>query len=309
MSFSAQDLPDLHGHRAVVTGANSGIGLVTALELARAGAEVVLACRNLDKGAAAADSIRADASSAKIEVAQLDLSSLASVRHFAETWTGPLDLLVNNAGVMAPLRRAETGDGFERQMGTNHLGHYALSGRLLPFLLAAPTPRVVTVSSVAHRSARLDLEDLQSQRSYRPQQSYGNSKLANLLFALELQRRADVAGRTLVSTAAHPGVTATGLVTNPDGLGGNRLLRRLAPIGARLVGQPVAQAALPTLYAATVAAPGSYTGPQGWHESRGEPGPASKSVAARDPELAAGLWERSEALTGVEYDWSVPAGS
>ncbi len=291
----------------MVTGANSGIGFFTALELARHGAAVVLACRNRAKAAGAVGRIRAEVPAAAVEVTELDLSALRSVHEFAAGWDGPLDLLVNNAGVMAPVRRVETEDGFERQMGTNHLGHFALTGLLLPALLRARAPHVVTVSSVAHRSAAVDLADLQSRGAYRPQRAYGNSKLANLLFALELQRRAERAGTRLVSTAAHPGVASTGLTTNRDGVAGNPVLRVVASLAGRGLGQPASVGALPTLYAAFRAAPGSYSGPRGWREWRGDPGSASMSRDAQDPQLAAALWDRSRELTGVAYDWPAPS--
>jgi NAD(P)-dependent dehydrogenase (short-subunit alcohol dehydrogenase family) len=302
MAFRAADLPDLSGQHAVVTGANSGIGYVTARELARHGAVVTLACRDRAKGDASRERIAKEAPGAAIEVADLDLARLDSVREFADGWTGPLDLLINNAGVMAPLRRRVTEDGFELQMGTNHLGHFALTGRLLPALLAADHPRVVTVSSLAHNVGRLDLDDLQSVVGYTPQHSYGNSKLANLLFALELQRRSDQAGVGLVSTAAHPGLAATGLVSSPDGLGGNRVLRLLAPLN-HLISQSAAAGANPTLYAACLAGPGSYTGPRAFREWRGAPAPARISDEATDTAIAAELWDVSSALTAVEYAW------
>jgi NAD(P)-dependent dehydrogenase (short-subunit alcohol dehydrogenase family) len=297
MGWTASDLPDLSGRRAVVTGANSGIGYFTALELARHGADVTMACRDQGKGDTARRAILAAAPTAAVQLRALDLSSLESVRAFVSDWSGPLDLLVNNAGVMAPLRRAQTVDGFELQMGTNHLGHFALTGLLLDSLLAASAPRVVTVSSLAHLRARLDLDDLQSIVGYSPQRSYANSKLANLLFAVELQRRAE----SLTSVAAHPGLSSTGLVTNPDGMGGNGALRLLAPIFYRLVSQSAAAGALPTLYGVTEADPGSYTGPQQLHESRGGPGPAKMSKSARDPALAGDLFDLSAELTGVDF--------
>ena len=302
MGFTPADLPDLTATRAVVTGANSGIGYVTARELARHGARVVLAGRTTAKIEAARDRIVSEAPGARVDVAVLDLASLASVAAFADGWDGPLDLLVNNAGVMAPPRRRVTEDGFELQMGTNHLGHFALTGRLLPALLAAPHPRVVTVSSVAHKIGRIDVDDLQSVAGYTPQSSYGNSKLANLMFALELERRSVAAGAALVSTAAHPGLAATGLITNPDGLGSNRLMRLIAPAN-RLISQSPAAGALPTLYAATEAEPGSYTGPRHLREWRGAPGPAQISDRAADPAIAASLWDVSSQLTGVQYVW------
>jgi NAD(P)-dependent dehydrogenase (short-subunit alcohol dehydrogenase family) len=237
------------------------------------------------------------------EAAELDLADLGSVRHFAEGWSGPVDLLINNAGVMAPPRRRQTVDGFELQMGTNHLGHFALTGRLLPALLASEHPRVVTVASIAHHNARLDLDDLGSVGGYRPQTSYGNSKLANLLFATELQRRATEAGTELVSTAAHPGVSATRLVASRDGLGRNWAVRAVAPIVMPIFFPSPASGAVSTLYAATQAAPGSYTGPQRMGETRGRIGPAKRSPQADDRSLAAELWELSESLTAVTFAW------
>jgi NAD(P)-dependent dehydrogenase (short-subunit alcohol dehydrogenase family) len=303
MGFTAADLPDLTGLTAVVTGANSGIGFVTARELARHGAAVTLACRNADKGAAARARMLADQPGASVAVGTLDLSRLSSVREFAEGWQGPLDLLVNNAGVMAPLRRRITEDGFELQMGTNHLGHFALTGRLLPALLAAAHPRVVTVSSIAHTVGALDLDDLQSVAGYTPQQSYGNSKLANVMFALELQRRSTAAGSSLVSTAAHPGLADTALVTNRDGVGGSRTVRMLSLL-YKVISQSADAGARPTLFAATLAEPGSYTGPSRFGESRGAPGPARVSAPAADPVNAARLWDISAELTGVDYRWA-----
>ena len=306
MGFTENDLPELVSRRAIVTGANSGIGYVTARELARHGAEVTLACRNRAKAEAALARLRRDVPAAAVEVGELDLSSLDSVRAFAAGRSGPLDLLVNNAGVMAPLKRRTTTDGFELQMGTNHLGHYALTGLLLPSLLRATKPRVVTLSSVAHKLGRLELDDLQSVAGYTPQGSYGNSKLANLMFALELQRRSDVAGAGLVSAAAHPGLADTGLVSSPDGLGSNRFLRLIAPAN-RLISQSADAGARPTLYAATFAGPGSYTGPRLFREWRGAPAPARISARAADPVVAGELWDVSSELTGVTYDWPVPA--
>lgn len=303
MGWTPADLPDLHGRRAIVTGANSGIGYHTALELARHGAEVTLACRRAGRAAAARDRMCREVPDADVRVAELDLSRLDSVRTFATAWAGPLNLLVNNAGVYAPMRRAVTADGFERQMGTNHLGHFALTGRLLPAMLATPAPRVVTVASLAHHGASLDRDDLQSLAGYGPQRSYGKSKLANLLFALELQRRAAAVGSALTSTAAHPGLASTALTTNRDGLGGFLPLRLMAPLVVRVISQSAAAGAVPTLYAAIEAAPGTYTGPQSLRQTRGAPGPATMSRAARDRELASQLWRLSEELTGVGFEW------
>jgi NAD(P)-dependent dehydrogenase (short-subunit alcohol dehydrogenase family) len=302
LDWSPADIPSLVGTTAVVTGANSGIGWHTAAELARHGADVTLAVRSLVKGEAAAAGMREGATGA-VHVARLDLGSLASVQEFAEAWDGPLGLLVNNAGLMSPPRYQQTADGFELQFGTNHLGHFALTGRLLPALLAAPASRVVTVSSIAHHRGRVDVVDANPAERYNPSSSYGNSKLANLLFAQELQRRASMAGVTLTSTAAHPGVASTNLVTSEQGLGRIPGVKQVAPLFLKMLFQSPKAGAEPTLYAATAATPGSYTGPQSLRESRGRPGPARMSRLARDESLAGKLWGVSEDLTGVRYDW------
>lgn len=302
--WSPAQLPSLTGSTAVVTGANSGIGLHTALELARHGAQVTLGVRTEAKGDAAVAAIRAAAPHADVRVAVLDLGSLTSVEKFAADWQGPLGLLVNNAGVMTPPRYRETSDGFELQLGTNHLGHFALTGRLLPALLAAQQPRVVTVSSIGHRMGqRASLLDGTPARRYNASRSYGDSKLANLLFAFELQRRATHAGASLSSTAAHPGVARTNLVTSEQGLGSIRYVRLVMPTVNRLVTQSPEAGAQASLYAATVAPGGSYTGPQRLRESRGYVGPARSSALANDEALACRLWQLSEELTGVRYDW------
>ncbi len=295
MSWKPADLPDLTGRTAVVTGANSGIGAHTARELAAHGATVVLACRNVDSGHQAAATMPG---SPRVE--PLDLASQASVAAFAERWEGPLDLLVNNAGVMTPPNHRETEDGFELQYGTNHLGHLALTGRLLPALLASSSPRVVTVSSIAHHRGDERVLEGNPRTTYKPERAYGNSKLANLLFARELHRRAQAAGSALVSTAAHPGVSSTNLVSSPDGMGANRVVRRLAPYVMPLLFQSAAAGANPTLYAATAAAPGSYSGPQRLRETRGPVGPAKLSAHARDDDLARRLWELGVQQTGVD---------
>src|SRR3954452_22815750 len=219
MSWSPTQIPSLAGTTAVVTGSNSGIGLVAATELARHGAQVVLACRKVDVAEQAAEAIRTADPHADVRVAALDLASLESVEAFAGDWTGPLDLLVNNAGVMMPRSWRATADGFELQFGTNHLGHFALTGRLLPALQAAPAGRVVAVSSIAHHQGRASVVDGNPRGTYRPSAAYGNSKLANLLFAAELQRRASLAGSPVTATAAHPGVSVTNLVSSEQGLG------------------------------------------------------------------------------------------
>jgi NAD(P)-dependent dehydrogenase (short-subunit alcohol dehydrogenase family) len=305
-AWSPADIPSLAGTTAVVTGANSGIGWHTAAELARHGADVTLAVRDLDKGEKAAATMREGAVGA-VRVARLDLASLASVQEFAEAWEGPLGLLVNNAGLMSPPRYQATKDGFELQFGTNHLGHFALTGRLLPALLAAPEPRVVTVASIAHHQGRADVVEGNPAERYSPAATYGNSKLANLLFALELQRRASLAGASLTSTAAHPGVASTRLVTSEQGLGAIPGVKQLAPLFLKIAFQSPKAGALPTLYAATAATPGSYTGPQTLRESRGRPGPARLSRLASDELLAGKLWTVSEDLTGVRYEWETSA--
>ncbi|MCX6395004.1 MAG: oxidoreductase [Propionibacteriales bacterium] len=296
MSFSPADLPDLTGTVAVVTGANSGIGFHTADHLARKGARVVLACRDTDAAGRAAARI---AGSTSVEA--LDLASLESVRAFAERWTGPLDLLINNAGVMRPPSYRETVDGHELMFGTNHYGHFALTGHLLPALLEAPAPRVVTVASIAHFGGDAGVVDANPEATYDAAKYYSQSKLANLMFALELQRRAARAGSRLTSTAAHPGVSSTNLFTSRSGMGANPLLRLVGPAVLPLVLQSAAAGANPTLYAATLAEPGSYTGPQRFGQSRGPIGPARMVEQARDEDLAARLWAISEQATGVAY--------
>jgi NAD(P)-dependent dehydrogenase (short-subunit alcohol dehydrogenase family) len=301
-SWTADDLPALSGRTAVVTGANSGIGWHTAAELGRHGASVTLACRNTDLAEQAAARMR-EAGAIDVRVEALDLSSLASVKEFADRWSGPLDLLVNNAGVMTPPRYRQTADGFELQFGTNHLGHYALTGRLLPALLEAPAPRVVAVASIAHFRGKADVLDGNPRERYRPEPAYANSKLANVLFALELQRRAAAHGTALTSTAAHPGVSATNLVTSTQGMGAIPGVRLLAPPVLRLLFQSAAAGAMPSLYAATEAEPGSYSGPQSLRETRGRVGPARLNPLARDERLAGQLWDLSEELTKVVYPW------
>ena len=295
--WTAADLPDLSGSTAVVTGATSGIGREAAVALAEHGARVVLAVRNTDAGEELARELPGTHA-----VVRLDLSSLASVRDCAQRVEEPVDLLVNNAGVMTPPRRRITDDGFELQFQTNHLGHFALTGLLLPRLLETPAPRVTTISSLAHRSGNREVVDGNLTGGYNPQTAYGNSKLANLLFSLELQRRAEAAGSPLTSTAAHPGVTATNLVASPDGMGSIPLLGPLSRPFTRLLLPGARQGAEATLYAATVAAPGSYTGPTGLRETRGPVGPAALSPLARDADLAAALWRVSEEHTGVRYE-------
>ncbi len=277
----------------MVTGANSGIGRVAAAELARRGAEVTLAVRDEAKGREAAATMPGS-----VEVRRLDLADLSSVRAFAEGWDGNLDVLIDNAGVMAtPQRR--TVDGFELQIGTNHLGHFALTNLLLPRL----TDRVVVVSSSAHRMGRIDLGDLNwERRRYRSWGAYGQSKLANLLFVWELQRRLDEAGSPLRALAAHPGYAATNLQTRTANPVGNLLSEGLN----RFVAQSAEDGAMPTLRAATEDLPGrTYVGPGGFMELRGAPTLVGRAASATDSATARGLWELSERLTGVSF----PLGS
>jgi NAD(P)-dependent dehydrogenase (short-subunit alcohol dehydrogenase family) len=305
--WTAQDIPDQHGRRVVVTGANSGVGLVTARELAWAGAEVVLACRDRGRGEAALATIRAAVPGAVVELRSLDVSDLESVRAFADGFDGPIDVLINNAGVMATPARL-TVDGFELQLATNHLGHFALTGRLLSRLLEAESPRVVTLASSAHRIGTIAFDDLQRQRHYHAWSAYGQSKLANLLFAYELQRRADAARSPLLSVAAHPGYAATNLHTAGTSLGGASLQSRILGLVSPLVGQSAELGALPALYAATVPElhGGSYVGPGGLLELRGHPKLVDSNAASKDPETARRLWEASERLTGVEIVLAAP---
>jgi NAD(P)-dependent dehydrogenase (short-subunit alcohol dehydrogenase family) len=303
-NWTAEQIPDQAGRTAVVTGANSGLGLVAARELARAGADVVLACRDTAKGTAAAEAIRSAAPGAAVAVEELDLSSLASVRAFAERFAGgheSLDLLINNAGVMAPPRR-ETADGFELQLGTNHLGHFALAGLLLGRMQGREDARVVTVSSAAHKFGRIDFDDLQRQRHYFRWTAYGQSKLANLLFARELDLRLRAAGSTVSSLAAHPGYAATNLQSAAP----PALDRWAMAVANHLFAQSAEMGALPELYAAT--RPnldgGLFIGPDGPNEQRGYPKVVSPSRAGRSGAAADRLWAVSEELTGVSYDFA-----
>jgi NAD(P)-dependent dehydrogenase (short-subunit alcohol dehydrogenase family) len=301
MKWTAANIPDQSGRVAVVTGANSGLGLATSAGLARAGATVIMAARNLQKGEEAADRVRAQARGAEVRLAELDLADLASVRSFAEDFQGDLDLLINNAGVMAAPRRL-TKDGFESHLATNHLGHFALTGLLLGKLLAAPEPRVVTVSSDMHRRGTMNFDDLQGERSYKRWGAYQQSKLANLMFCFELQRLATEAGTELKSMAAHPGYAATNL----QFAGPTRFYERaFMAIGNRLFAQSAEMGALPTLYAATFPGlpGGTFVGPDGRGEQRGHPKivtAASKAYVEADWRR---LWEVSEGLTGVRYEF------
>jgi NAD(P)-dependent dehydrogenase (short-subunit alcohol dehydrogenase family) len=297
--FKPRDLPDLTGTKAVVTGANSGIGFHTAAALAEHGADVVLACRNTDAALEAAKKIKGSST-----VEELDLASQTSIHEFIARFEGSLDLLVNNAGVMTPPKYRETPEGHELQFGTNHLGHFALTGLLLPALLKSESPRVVTVASIAHHRGDESVLEGNPESSYEPKKTYGNTKLANLLFARELHRRSAAAGSNLVSAAAHPGVSATNLVGSSDGMGANPIVRLTAPFFMPVIFQSSAAGANPTLWAATYAASGSYVGPQWLMESRGKLGEAKLSRHARNDDLARKLWELSEEKTGVRFDFN-----
>jgi NAD(P)-dependent dehydrogenase (short-subunit alcohol dehydrogenase family) len=294
------DIPSQRGRLAVVTGAARGLGFEIALALANAGADVVLAGRDEQKGLLAAEKIAAQANS-DISHRRLDLADLASVAEFAEGMAskGAVDLLINNAGVMALPTRKTTADGFEMQFGTNYLGHFALTARLLPLLRGAREPRVVNLSSLAHRTGSIDFDDLQASRFYSPWKAYGQSKLAMLMFALELQRRSDLQGWNLLSLAAHPGWARTGLFAK--GPGG--LLSLAAELAVPWFGQSAADGALPVLFAATspVSKPGGYYGPGGAGELRGAPSPALIGLQARQASTAARLWEVSELLTRTSF--------
>ena len=303
--WTAADIPDQHGRTAVVTGANSGLGLITSRELARAGATVIMACRNVDKGRAAADQIRSAVPEADLHVERLDLADVSSVEEFA-AGIDRLDLLINNAGLMAPPRRV-TADGFESQFGTNHLGHFALTGRLLNRLLGSPDPRVVTVSSQAHRTGRINFSDLQGERRYIRWLAYGQSKLANLMFCFELQRRASAAGTGLRSMAAHPGYSRTNLQFAAPPV----YERAVMAVTNALVAQSAEQGALPSLHAATVAdlPGGSFVGPDGFLEGRGHPHLVTAAGRAYDERNWLRLWEVSEELTEVHYEFATAAAA
>lgn len=304
--WTEADMPDLTGRRVIVTGANSGLGLQTARALAEHQAQVTLAVRDEDRGHQAAEVIRRTAPQADLEVLRLDLADLASIRSFADTWgerhPDGLSVLINNAGVMAIPYRT-TVDGFEMQFGTNHLGHFALTGLLMPALVAEPRSRVVTVSSQAHRMGKMNFRDLNAERGYRSWGAYGQSKLANLLFTSELQRRVDRLGIPLLAVAAHPGFAATNLQTAGPSMRGRSLQTRITGKVSSLMAQSAAMGALPTLFAATAPdiPPDSYIGPDGFGEQRGHPKFVGRSNAARQASDARELWEASEALTGVQY--------
>ncbi|REG49062.1 NAD(P)-dependent dehydrogenase (short-subunit alcohol dehydrogenase family) [Paraburkholderia sp. BL6669N2] len=309
-TWTPTDIPQLDGKRILVTGANSGIGYHAALVLAQRGAHVILACRDLRRGEAALGRLKTNAAGASAELAALDLASLESIRDFARRQLDeqrPLHTLINNAGVMAPPKRLETADGFELQFGTNVLGHFALTGLLMPLLEssdAAERPRVVTVASIAHKRGRLNFDDLQSTRHYSPMKSYQQSKLADLMFALDLDRRLRASGSRVMSVAVHPGVANTNLFRAGERSAVDSAMRAVAShlIGALLNSDDAG--ALPTLYAATSpdVTGGGYYGPTGWMEMRGDRvGNAAIASQAQDRASARRLWEVCETLTEVRF--------
>jgi NAD(P)-dependent dehydrogenase (short-subunit alcohol dehydrogenase family) len=300
-TWRTEDIPDQSGRTAVVTGANSGLGLATTRELARRGARVIMACRSTDKGESAASDIRRQAPEAKLDVRPLDLGSLESIQAFANDFgleAGRLDLLINNAGIMMTPQQT-THDGFELQLGTNHLGHFALTGLLLDTVQSAEAGRVVTLSSIEHKSGHIEFGDLQSEDGYAPRKAYRQSKLANAIFGVELDRRLRAAGSSTISVLAHPGYSDTNLqTTGPTGP-----MKAILKVGNKLLAQDADTGALPTLYAAT--APGveggDFYGPDGFKEMRGNPTHVDVIPEARDPAVASRLWDISEELTGIRY--------
>ncbi len=317
--WTSDDIPPLTGRRAIVTGATSGLGYETALELGRHGAHVVLAVRDRARGEASRATMEVALAGVpgrgSFEVGDLDLASLESIHAFADGVVAggdDLHLLINNAGVMAIPRR-ETVDGFEMQLGTNHLGHMALTLRLLALLTrtgaAGTASRVVTVSSNVHKTGRIELDDLMGTRSYKPWTAYSQSKLANLLFTYELQRRVDAAGLPVGAYAAHPGYSATNLSSVGPAMTGSTVQQWTMRVADKLLAQSAAMGALPTLYAATVPglAPASYVGPSGFNEGRGHPTLVTARDTAHDESVAAALWARSEELIGLRFDEAASA--
>jgi NAD(P)-dependent dehydrogenase (short-subunit alcohol dehydrogenase family) len=299
-------MPGQHGRTVLVTGANSGIGFQAALELARHGAVVLLACRDAGRGGAARGAIVRQVPAAAVELVALDLADLDSVARLADQVlgrAGGLDLLINNAGVMAVPGRQVTAQGFELQFGTNHLGHFALTLCLLPVLLARPGSRVVTVSSLVHRFGSIRLDDLQGEHGYGRWRAYSQSKLANALFTLELDRRLRAASAATISVGAHPGYSHTRLLYSGPNLGGGGIFARVMGLAAPFTGQPAAQGALPVLRAATdpQVRGGDYYGPRGPGEGMGAPRKVRYARTARDEQLAYRLWKASEVLTGVTF--------
>lgn len=311
MAWTTAGIPDQTGRTAVITGASSGIGETAAAALAARGARVIMAVRNPAKAEAVRARILARHPGADLVVSQVDMADLASVRAFAERANAAgeaVDMLINNAGLGMQPKRAVTVDGYERQFETNYLAAFALTGLLLPSLLKAPAPRVVAVSSIAHRHAKIDFDDLQGQRRYSGMKAYNQSKLADLMFALELDRRARAAGSPLVSVAAHPGVSSTGFFA---AIGYPKVVEALAGAVIGVVGQDATRGSWPLVYAATMpdVRGGQYWGPNGLRELRGPPAPAAVASQARDAAVVARLWSESERLTGITFGPLGGAGS
>lgn len=301
MDFSLENISSQQGKMAIVTGANTGLGFETALGLAKVGATVILACRNLEKAEAAKAEILAQVPDAKLEVMPLDLGSLSSVREFAASYKdkySQLDLLINNAGIMFP-PYSKTEDGFESQIGVNHLGHFLLTALLIDLMPDNSDARIVSLSSNAHKFGKINFEDLQSEQKYSSTAAYGQSKLACLMFADELNRKLKASGKNILSVAAHPGVAQTELARHMPGFLVTLIRWTIAPF----ITHPVDEAALPTLLAALGAEVegGDYFGPQGKGEMTGEPGVAVKADHAKDTEVAAKLWQVSEELTDHKF--------
>ncbi len=300
--WTTRDIPSQSGRMAIVTGATGGLGFETALGLAQAGAEVVLTGRNEGKGLRAIERISTIYPESRVAFEILDMADLNSIAIFAKSYLRverPIDLLVNNAGVMAVPTRQTTADGFELQFGTNYLGHFALTAQLLPLLRGGRKARVVNISSIAHKHGAIHFDDLQAERRYVPWETYSQSKLAMLMFAFELQRKSDENGWGLMSNAAHPGWSRTDLIVN--GPGKNSWQARMGGLVAPLMSQSAAQGALPILFAATSpeAKDGGYYGPKGFFELKGPVGPAHVARQAKDVNAQRKLWEISEQLTGV----------
>ena len=307
--WTASDIPDQSGRTVLVTGGNSGLGYQTVLQLARKRAHVLLGARDLTRGQAALDQLKAETPGGHIELARLDLADLTSVERFSTEFLASgqdLDVLVNNAGVMAIPHRETTAQGFERQFGTNHLGHFALTGRLLPALIKRPGSRVVTVSSNQHKRTKgINFDDLRSERNYQPWGAYAQSKLANAMFILEFDRRLRAAGLDVISVGAHPGFASTNLQISGPRSGGTSLMAHGMGFATRIFAQPASYGALPQLYAATAEGVhgGEYFGPDGPGEMRGHhPKLVQFSAAAHDEAAAARLWAVSEELTGVTFE-------
>ena len=305
--WTPREMPPQQGRLAIVTGANSGIGYQTARYLSRVGARVILACRSREKGEAARAKMVAESPAAKVEVRALDVADLDSVRRFAAEFLGggePLDLLINNAGVMAIPERRTTPQGFEMQFGTNDLGHFALTGLLLPALLRQPKSRVVTVASIAHKGGKLKFDDLNAERDYDPRRAYQQSKLANVVFGLEFDRRLRARSASTASAIAQPGVAVTNIVSNGMGTG---MKGRIVNVLFRFVAQSDDRGSWPLLYAATSSQVrgGGYYGPDGIAEIKGTPVEVKPKPDALDPAAGKRLWEISETLTGVRYEFEV----